>query len=177
MKLEEFKDLLSVADRKMCETKMVNGPTWYPLTLDVFVKFLYKVILFIYFPQSPSPMFMPVPYFVHGLFQREISAAADIARRLYHENTPVALRSAPKIWEAMTKTQDRLIKTIRSQNFEKYISVADKDGDDFFHEVPILSQFIHFFLVFLYMWSYLMFLSFSFCGRLTVIFPPFSSRI
>ena len=60
MKLEEFKDLFSVADYKMCETKMVNGPTWYPLTLDVFVKFLYKVICFLYFRQSPSPMFMPV---------------------------------------------------------------------------------------------------------------------
>jgi hypothetical protein len=68
MKFEEFKDLLSVADYKMCETKMVNGPTWYPLTLDVFVKFLYKVICFLYFPQSPPPMFMPVRYFVPGLF-------------------------------------------------------------------------------------------------------------
>ena len=44
MRLEEFKDLLSVADYKMCESKMEKNPTWYPLTLDVFVKFLYKVI-------------------------------------------------------------------------------------------------------------------------------------
>jgi hypothetical protein len=45
MRLEEFKDLLSVADYKMCESKMEKNPTWYPLTLDVFVIFLYKVII------------------------------------------------------------------------------------------------------------------------------------
>ena len=44
MKLEDFKDLICVADYKMCESKMENDPTWYPLTLDVFVKLLYKVI-------------------------------------------------------------------------------------------------------------------------------------
>jgi hypothetical protein len=43
MKLEEFKDLISSGDYKMCESKMEKYPTWYPLTLDVFVKFLYKV--------------------------------------------------------------------------------------------------------------------------------------
>jgi hypothetical protein len=45
MKLEEFKDLISPADYKLCESKMEKHPTWYPLTLDVFVKFLYKVII------------------------------------------------------------------------------------------------------------------------------------
>jgi hypothetical protein len=44
MKLEEFKDRISSADYKTCEFKMDKNPTWYPLTLDVFVKFLYKVI-------------------------------------------------------------------------------------------------------------------------------------
>ena len=43
MRLEEFKDLLSIVDYKMCESKMEKNPTWYPLTIDVFVKFLYKV--------------------------------------------------------------------------------------------------------------------------------------
>ena len=44
MKLEEFKDLISPQDYKTCEAKMIKNPTWYPLTLDIFVKFLYKVI-------------------------------------------------------------------------------------------------------------------------------------
>ena len=44
MKLEEFKDLISPQDYKTCEAKMIKNPTRYPLTLDIFVKFLYKVI-------------------------------------------------------------------------------------------------------------------------------------
>ena len=55
MKLEEFKDLLSVTDFKMCESKMDKNPTWYPLTLDVFVKFLYKVIFVFIFLEFSSP--------------------------------------------------------------------------------------------------------------------------
>ena len=46
MKLEEFKNLISVADYKVCASKIKKNPTWYPLTLDIFVKFLYKVIFF-----------------------------------------------------------------------------------------------------------------------------------
>ena len=70
----------------------------------------------------------------------------DTVAKLYRENTPEALKSAPEIWDAMTKTQDRLIKTIRSRNFKKYTFVAHKDnGDDFFNEVPLLSLFFHFF--------------------------------
>ena len=76
------------------------------------------------------------------IVQREISNAADIAARLYREATPEDRRSATEIWETMTKAQDRLIKTIRGRNFEKYISVAHKDnGDDFFLEVPTLHVF------------------------------------
>jgi len=44
MKLEEFKELISASDYNSCLAKMDKTPTWYPLTLDVFVKFLYKVI-------------------------------------------------------------------------------------------------------------------------------------
>lgn len=44
MKLECFKDLISSIDYKTCEAKAAKAPTWYPLTLDIFVKFLYKVI-------------------------------------------------------------------------------------------------------------------------------------
>ena len=44
----------------------------------------------------------------------------------------------------MSKAQDRLIKSIRSQNFKKFISVAHMDnGDDFFNEVSLLSLWFH----------------------------------
>ena len=76
------------------------------------------------------------------IVREEISNVADIAARLYHEATPDDCRSAPEIWDTMTKTQDRLIKTIQSQNFKKYISIAHKDnGEDFFLEVPTLHVF------------------------------------
>ena len=59
---------------------------------------------------------------------------------MYREATPEALRSAPEICDTMNKAQDKLIKNIRSRNFEKYISVAHKDnGEAFFHEVRTLS--------------------------------------
>ncbi len=140
MRLEEFKDLISVSDYKMCESKMEKGPTWYPLTLDVFVKFLYKVNFVLLFQSHPSPPSMCVSYPYSCLFQREISSAADTAARLYREATPEAQRTATDVWNVMTKAQDRLIKSIRSRNFEKFISVAHKDnGDDFFNEVSLLS--------------------------------------
>ena len=89
-------------------------------------------------------MFMSVPYPIFCFFQREISNAAATAARLYHEATPEALRSKTNIWDTMSRAQDRLIKTIRSRNFEKFISVAHKDnGDDFFNEVPLFSTCFH----------------------------------
>jgi hypothetical protein len=48
MNFEEFKDFISVADYKMCESKMDKNPIWYPFIFDVFVKFLYKII-FLFF--------------------------------------------------------------------------------------------------------------------------------
>ena len=141
MKLEEFKDLISNADYKMCESKMDKNPTWYPLTLDVFVKFLYKVIFFLFTLSFYSYHFMPSPCTHMCILQREISNAADTAARLYREATPEDRRSATKIWDTMTKAEERLIKNIRTWNFKKYISVAHKDnGEDFFLEVPPLSS-------------------------------------
>ena len=85
-------------------------------------------------------MSMSVLYPTLCFFQREISNAANTAARLYREATPKALRSKTDIWDTMSRAQDRLIKTIRSRNFEKFISVAHKDnGDDFFNEVPLFS--------------------------------------
>jgi hypothetical protein len=79
---------------------------------------------------------MPLHSTYPFISQREISNAADTAARIYCDNTPEDRRSALEIWETMTKAQDRLIKSIRTRNFEKYISVAHKDnGEEFFQEV------------------------------------------
>jgi hypothetical protein len=82
------------------------------------------------------------------ILQREISNAADNAARLYREATPEDRRSTPQIWNVMTKAQEKLIKTIRTRNFEKYISVAHKDnGKDFFQEAPPLVRFLNHFVL------------------------------
>lgn len=62
IKLEDFKDLLSVADYKMCEFKMEKNPNWYSLTLDVFVKFLFKVIFLLALICFPPHVFGISPY-------------------------------------------------------------------------------------------------------------------
>lgn len=46
MELGDFKDFIPIADYMMCEAKMEKNPTRYSITLDVFIKFLYKVNFF-----------------------------------------------------------------------------------------------------------------------------------
>ena len=57
----------------------------------------------------------------------------------YWEATPAAERNALEVWEVMLKAEQKTIKAIRAKNFEKYISVANKNnGDGFFDEVCLL---------------------------------------
>lgn len=80
-------------------------------------------------------MIIVCPFPIH----REFSQQADLASRLYRKFTPMAQETATDIWDVMTKIQDRMIKTIRLHNFEKYISIAHKtNGNEFFHEVHFL---------------------------------------
>ena len=53
LELTAFKDLISPPDYKACEKIKESRPTWYSLTADVFVKFLYKEWFCI--PSSPFP--------------------------------------------------------------------------------------------------------------------------
>ena len=57
----------------------------------------------------------------------------------YREATPVAERNALEVWEVMLKAEQKTVKAIRAKNFEKYLSVANKNnGDAFFDEVSQL---------------------------------------
>ena len=57
----------------------------------------------------------------------------------YQEATPVAERNALEVWEVMLKAEQKTMKAICVKNFEKYISVANKNnGDAFFDEVCLL---------------------------------------
>ena len=122
-----------------------KNPTWYPLTLDIFVKFVYKVIFLFIFLEFSTFHFMSVPYF-NFLFWRQLSNSTDTAAKLGCEAIPKALKFAPEIWNTMKNTQDRLIKNIQSRNFEKFNYVAHKDINNyFFHKVPLLPCIFIFF--------------------------------
>lgn len=45
LKLEEFQPLISKEDYLTCVNAKSKLQTWYPLTIDVFISFLYKVWL------------------------------------------------------------------------------------------------------------------------------------
>ena len=86
MKLEDFKDLISVPDYKTCETKMEKNPTWYPLTLDVFVKFLYKVILFLsllqFHPLCSCPPIVLIPPLHREKFRMRLTRRQGFTMKL-----------------------------------------------------------------------------------------------
>jgi hypothetical protein len=41
--LESFKDMLTPEEYNKCKSNPMRGKTWYPLTTDVFVSFLFQV--------------------------------------------------------------------------------------------------------------------------------------
>ena len=57
----------------------------------------------------------------------------------YWEATPTAERNALEVWEVILKAEQKMVKAIRAKNFEKYLSVGNKNnGDAFFDEVSLL---------------------------------------
>ena len=43
LKLEDFKDLLTSTEFKSCAKVRQSRSAWFPLTIDVFISFLYRV--------------------------------------------------------------------------------------------------------------------------------------
>ena len=135
--LEEYTKLISAEDIKICETEKSKHETWYSLMLDIFVAFLYKVSIKSLSSFSSCLTQRPKLLMVLLFLQKEISAAADVAVLQYKETTPIEDKTAPGIWLAMTKAQQKMVKLIRARNFDKYIAMANpKNGDAFFNEVP-----------------------------------------
>jgi hypothetical protein len=113
LELLTFMDLISPTDYKAYKKTKEIRPTWYNLTVNVFVKFFYNV----WFMYSIFTIFQPrqFPYWLYLLtrffLQRDISVQAEH----YRETTLVAKRSATEIWNVMTKAQERMIKSIRAR--------------------------------------------------------------
>ena len=57
----------------------------------------------------------------------------------YPEATLAPQRNALEVWEVMLKAKQKTVMAIHVKNFEKYISMANKNnGDGFFDEVCLL---------------------------------------
>ena len=57
----------------------------------------------------------------------------------YREATPAVERNALEVWEVMLKAEQKTVKAIHAKNFEKYLSMANKNnGDAFFEKVSLL---------------------------------------
>jgi hypothetical protein len=48
--LDSFKDLLTEEDFRKCANSPYNGKTWFKLTTDVFVAYLFRVLFILHIP-------------------------------------------------------------------------------------------------------------------------------
>ena len=63
----------------------------------------------------------------------------------YQEATPIVERNALEVWEVMLKAGNKMVKAICAKNFEKFISMANKNNRDaFFDEVCLLFLLLSF---------------------------------
>jgi hypothetical protein len=101
--LESFKDLLMEEEYKKCKSSPMRGKTWFDLTSNVFVTFLFRVrdaLLFQHFTFIALEILSPVQCYLECLtcqatatLQQEIAEASDEAARKYVEDTPVDKKS------------------------------------------------------------------------------------
>ena len=77
--LEEYTKLISAEEIKICEIEKSKHETWYSLTLDIFVAFLYKVSIKSLSSFSSCLTQRPKLLMVLLFVQKEISTAADAA--------------------------------------------------------------------------------------------------
>jgi hypothetical protein len=68
--------------------------------------------------------------------QHEIVVAIDEACKIYNETTPFVKNSEQLLGEVISKTHTKIIKSIRTREFEKLLVVADpRNGMEFLEEV------------------------------------------
>ena len=68
--------------------------------------------------------------------QYEVVLAIDEACRIYNETTPSVEKSEQRLGEVISKIHTKIIKNIRTREFEKLLAVADPgNGMEFLEEV------------------------------------------
>ena len=73
----------------------------------------------------------------YTMVQKEIFRATDVIAKAYKKDTLVEHRNSLSTWRAMTTTEDKARKSIRTKSFKKHVVIANKkNGNAFFEEVP-----------------------------------------
>jgi hypothetical protein len=81
--LENFKDLLTEEEYWRCQSNLQLGKTWFKMTTDVFISYLFRVIV----------IFIDL--------QQEIADASNDAARKFYEETEEADRIVPGVTAVM----------------------------------------------------------------------------
>jgi hypothetical protein len=143
--LESLKDMLIEEEFKKCASSPHIKKTWYKMTSDVFVAFLFRIIFLLShffhlilhcqgscrtFKFASILMLIPICH-----FQQEIAKASDDAARKYYEETPKNDRSDTAIIVVMRAAAKSKHQSFKGQ-FAKYLAKANpKFGDKFLQEV------------------------------------------
>ena len=140
--LETLKEMLSEEDYRRCASSPHISKTWFKMTTDVFIAFLYQVgpnsfhCILHSGAHSRAIMFKSRQMLIALCpLQQEIAEAADVAARKYYEETAKEDWSdtdATALMRAAAKSKQQ---SYRSQ-FTKHLAIANpKFGDKFLQEV------------------------------------------
>ena len=159
LSLDSLKDLLTEEEYKKCVMSPHIERTWYKMTSDVFVSFLFRVIfLLLRFDPLNHLQIGSYPAFISCLilvcyFQQEIAEASDDAARKYYEETPEGDRNDAAVTAVMRHAAKSKQHSFKGQ-FAKYLAIANpRFGDKFLQEVsssshnPLQCIFIYYWLM------------------------------
>jgi hypothetical protein len=139
--LQSLKDMLTEEEFRKCASSPHIEKTWYKMTSNVFIAFLFRVI-FLLSHSSPlihhcqgsclTYILMLIPI---CRFQQEIAKASDDAARKYYEETPKEDRNNAAVTAVMRHAANCKQHSFKGQ-FAKYLAIANpKFGDKFLQEV------------------------------------------
>jgi hypothetical protein len=140
--LETLKEMLSEEDYRKCASSPHIAKTWFKMTIDVFIAFLFRVC-----PKSHHLILHCEVYCLSIMFesilmlfalcplQQEIAEAADDAVRKYYDETAKEDRSDTAVTAVMRAAARSMQQSFRG-HFAKHLAIANpKFGDRFLQEV------------------------------------------
>jgi hypothetical protein len=140
--LESFKEMLTKDEYRKCQTNPMRSKTWYQLTSEVFVSFLFRVSNeYILDYNLMNANLVYVSNLLESIltfskfYQQDISEASDEAARKYIEETDKEDRSDAEITAVMREAAKAKAASFRGK-FSKVTTVANpRLGDQFLDEV------------------------------------------